>query len=462
MQARFQVDDKMREVKNLQKENLIQERLLTEQFQKLRFQRIALIFSVLLLISLLILLITFFRMNKRIRKANATLESQNIALEDAKKQLSQSHLDLQEKEELLRTLINSTPDIICFKDGKGRWLQANEADLELFGLKDVDYRLKTDLDLIEFSPFHRQAFLTCATSDEITWQKRTITRNDEAIETASGEMRVFDVIKVPLFNDENERKGLIVLGRDISVRKMTEKKLEMALQKAEESDRLKTAFLSNMSHEIRTPLNAILGFSKLLDDESLSKTEKVGFIKLIHENGNALLNLIGDIIDLARIESGETLLNLKQSNLSQLFVSIFQTYHQIISKKTKNVTISLNIPEKDTRLMIDIEKIRQILVNLIDNAVKFTENGTIEFGFVLNTNEKNEAETIQIFVKDTGIGIQPEKQGIIFERFTKLNTDNKKLYPGTGLGLSIVRQFVQIMGGTIRLVSQPEQVVKLY
>ncbi len=455
LQARLEVNNKMQEVDHLLKEKAAQDKLLIQQKRQLYLQRILLIVSFLSLIIVIALIFMLIRLNKKIRQTNSDLQQNNQALAEAKTALSLSHQNLSEQEELLRTLINATPDFICFKNGLGQWLQANEALISLYGLKALDYRFKTDRELIGDKPEYRETLESNVLSDEITWQKGVITRSDEQIEAANGDWMIFDVIKVPLFNADGSRKGLIVLGRDISIRKQTERKLEYALKKAEESDRLKTAFLSNMSHEIRTPLNAIIGFSDLLDEDDLTKEEKARFIKLIHENGNTLLNLIGDIIDLARIEAGEVRLNLEKCNITDLFKNLHDNYQGMMQKSSASqVEIQLNIPDKLVTMFADKLKLKQILTNLIDNALKFTEKGTITFGFVVNKNEHQEPETIQIFVNDTGIGIPADKQGAVFERFIKIHEGGKKLYPGTGLGLSIVSQFVQLMKGSIRLESQ--------
>ncbi|HOI33562.1 MAG TPA: PAS domain-containing protein, partial [Bacteroidales bacterium] len=264
--ARFEFENHQREMNSLIKEQSIQQELIKEQKQKLRFQKLISYISLLFMLVLSVIVYFLFRLYRRNKKANLILTQQNLELEEARNSLKKSHAAIQEQEELLRTLINTTPDIICFKDAKGRWLEANQADLELFSLTGVDYKMKTDAELADFSPTHKDALNNCMASDEIAWQKRKISRGDEEIPGPDGLMRTYDVYKIPLFNADDTTKGLIVLGRDITNRKKEEQKLAKALIKAKESDRLKTAFLSNMSHEIRTPLNAIVGFSQLLDD----------------------------------------------------------------------------------------------------------------------------------------------------------------------------------------------------
>jgi PAS domain S-box-containing protein len=456
LQARFEIDNHLREVEALKKEQAIQQALLKEQKQKLQFQKILSYISLVFLAAVLVFLYFLFKLYRHNKKANKVLTQQNLELDEARKSIKNSHASLQEQEELLRTLINATPDIICFKDAQGRWLKANQADIELFQLTEVDYVMKTDAELAAYSPMHKEALENCMASDQITWQKRKITRNDEEIPGPDGKMKTYDVFKIPLFNPDETPKGLIVWGRDVTDRKKEEQKLAKALAKAEESDRLKTAFLSNMSHEIRTPLNAIIGFSELLDDDSLTKSEKIQFIKLIHQNGDSLLSLINDIISLAKIEAGETHIKPEPVLLKNLFEDLDATYQTLlVQRKKAHLNWKISIPEQEVIINTDHAKLRQILVNLLDNAIKFTEEGGIVFGFVANRNSNQEIEEVEIFVQDTGIGIAADQQRKIFKRFTKLNDDGKKIYPGTGLGLSIVQQYVQLMGGSIKLESSP-------
>lgn len=455
IQARFEVNNKIRELETLKEQQQIQLDLLNEQQQKLKFQRILSYVSLLFLAIVLLFVYFLFNLLKKNKRTMNILRHKNDELEKARLALTSSHKSLREQEELLRTLINSTPDIICFKDGKGRWVEANQSDLEVFNLTGVDYKMKTDEELAVYSPMHKDAFENCMISDEIAWQKGKIIRQDEDITDQEGNTKTYDVYKIPLLHPDGSRKGLIVWGRDISDRKQTEKQLKRALEKAEESDRLKTAFLSNMSHEIRTPLNAIIGFSDLLEDEDLTSVEKSQFIRLIHQNGDALLSLIGDIIDLARVEAGETKINLQPTNLNDLFNELNASYKTILQQRKKShLDWKINIPDFQVVIPADSQKLRQVIVNLLDNALKFTETGSIDFGFVPFKNKYGKIEEVEFFVKDTGIGIPADQQRKIFNRFTKLNDSGKKIYPGTGLGLSIVQHYIQLMGGSVRLESE--------
>jgi PAS domain S-box-containing protein len=454
LQARFDLENKLQEIEKLQFENKLQEKILEEQHMKNKMQKFALHLSLSAAVVFLVLFVMLFRTNSKLRKTKQVLVEQNETIRVSRQELNHTNKALAEKEETLRTLINATPDIICLKDGSGRWIEANETILQVFELSHADFFMQTDLELSVKKPFFQNVFINHHQSAAVTWQKGCITRQDDHITTTDSKNKTYDVINVPLFNEDGSRKGLIMLGRDITDRKIAEENLGKALHKAEESDRLKTAFLSNMSHEIRTPLNAIIGFSDLLDDEELTREEKQTYIRLVYDNGNALLGLIDDIIDLARIESGEMKLNQQQTNISELFVDVYQTYKGLKNRRNKaHIDLFFNIPESDVVCTTDARKLRQILINLVDNALKFTEEGSITMGFSIEKEEEGQAN-LQLFVNDTGIGIPVESKSQIFKRFIKLNEGSKKLYPGTGLGLSIVQQFTQLMGGSVRIDSE--------
>jgi len=221
--------------------------------------------------------------------------------------------------------------------------------------------------------------------------------------------------------------------------------LKIAKQNAEESDRLKSAFLSNMSHEIRTPMNAILGFSELLSSPGFDEEERLGFAKMVKTNGDALLTLLNDIIDISMIESGQLKLNIVDVNVYSLVHGVYVVFKNsaIMSEKTK-VSLDFNV-KNDLNLFIktDSQRLLQILNNLVGNALKFTDKGFVEIGYRL------EDGNILFFVKDTGIGISEDGLSKIFDRFHKLTGDSKNIYGGNGLGLTITKNLVEALNGKI-------------
>ncbi len=454
LEARFAMDQKLEEVETLKTEKVIQEKILVQQKETNETNRKLLIITLLILVILFISLVLYFSMYKKHKKLNTLLTEKNTLLENAKNELDKSQKLYAEQEERLMLLINAMPDIICFKDGLGRWVIANQADLELFALDNVDYKGKTDIDLIPCSPSNEMAFRACVVSDEEAWQQRKMIRSDEIITDPAGNDRVYDVIKMPLFHADGKRRALIVIGRDITERKQTEIQLTAALQKAEESERLKSAFLSNMSHEIRTPLNAVIGFSELLEAGNLSEEKLSTFVRHIKDNGNALQTLIADILELSRIESGSIQINEETVNLGNLFTSFYEEFLRLAQARGKqNLAIKIQVPTGEQLFISDKQRIRQVMTNLFDNALKFTGEGSISYGFKVVRNQANEP-LLHLYMTDTGIGIPETKKHLLFKRFTKIHEGSGMVYPGAGLGLSIVEQLVKLMNGNINIHSE--------
>lgn len=249
-------------------------------------------------------------------------------------------------------------------------------------------------------------------------------------------------------NDLGHITNYIAIKEDISVRKQMEADLVIAKEKAEESDRLKSAFLANMSHEIRTPLNSIIGFSELLTDTSFEPEQKDEFIQHIIENGNYLLNIISDIVDLSKIEAGEITIRKKPTTVCDLVEEVKRLFsYKIESKSLKFVVNTLPCDEK-IFVLCDRERVMQIFANLLNNALKFTTEGYIEVGFrVLKTN-------VEFYVKDTGIGIPEKYHQKVFDRFTQVETSYNRRVGGNGLGLSISKNLIELMDGHIWLESE--------
>jgi PAS domain S-box-containing protein len=239
--------------------------------------------------------------------------------------------------------------------------------------------------------------------------------------------------------------------RDITKIKETELELIKAKEKAEESDRLKTAFLQNMSHEIRTPMNAIMGFSDLLVKNFDNKAKLNKFSDIIGQRCNDLLEIINDILDIAKIESGQLSVNVAEFNLSDLFVELsafFVEYQKRIGKEHIKFVSQEFIDPSRNIIISDKIKLKQIFINLINNAFKFTDTGKIECGCKLDSNNN-----LLFYVSDTGIGIPENKQKAVFERFIQLHDGSRKNIGGTGLGLPIVKGLIELLGGEIFLES---------
>lgn len=264
----------------------------------------------------------------------------------------------------------------------------------------------------------------------------------------SGESYWESAVIAPVKDNSGKIISYIAVKQDITDKIKAHKDLIDAKEKAEESDRLKSAFLANMSHEIRTPMNAILGFSQLLNTPELSDDDKQSYLSIINNTGNQLLIIIDDIINISRIEAGIIELVELEFDLNRIIEDTYETIK--VNAEMEKVDLSYSVDLKDEKTIIfgDKGKLSQILINLINNAVKFTKSGgSVKFGYSINKN------MLLFYVKDTGIGIETKDQKIIFERFRQVEHKGK-VYGGTGIGLSIVNAFINKMGGKIWLESQ--------
>ncbi len=336
-----------------------------------------------------------------------------------------------------------------------QWLEVNNKLCEILGYTKEELLLMTwnqitfeeDLD-VEISNFNK---ILNEELESYTLDKRFI-RKDGTI--------IYTLITVRCVKDIYDRiKFFLVLVQNITDRKIAEEKLKQqneelikARQKAEESDRLKSAFLANMSHEIRTPMNGIIGFAEMLTIPDYSDEDRQQFIEVINDSCQQLLRIVNDIIDISKIETGQIEINEISVSLSTMLSDIYTFHYRLAANK--GITLVVNNQENiQHKILADPTKLRQIFDNLISNAVKFTNEGTITVGYELKNQE------IQFFIKDTGVGIAEQFQHIVFERFRQVegSPTYEKVYRGSGLGLAICKAFVEKMGGKIWFDSKPNE-----
>ena len=244
--------------------------------------------------------------------------------------------------------------------------------------------------------------------------------------------------------------GLIGVASDITERKHTERELIKSKEKAEESDRLKSSFLANMSHEIRTPMNGILGFTEMLKEPLLTGEEQQEYIDIIEKSGNRMLDIINDIINISKIESGQVEISISNTNINKQIEDILKFFKPEAEKKKLQIFYRTSLSNDKANIKTDGGKVYAVLTNLVKNALKFTHSGSIEFGY------EKKGEFLEFFVKDTGTGVSPEQKEIIFERFRQGSDSLTRNYEGAGLGLSISKAYVEMLGGRIWMESNPD------
>lgn len=320
------------------------------------------------------------------------------------------------------------------------FLEVNDAAINHYGYSREEFLSMTIKDIrpIEDIPALLEKVVAPRQMYEFSGEWRHIKKNGEIIFV---EITSHTIVL-------NDRESRNVLVNDITERKQAEVDLIEAKDKAQESDRLKSAFLANISHEIRTPMNGILGFTDLLKEPDFSGEQQQEFIHIIHQSGQRLLNLLNEIIEISKIESGEMGISIAETNINESIQDIYNFFKPQVEKKGIQFSIVNALPAEGSIVKTDSMKVHSILTNLVNNAIKFTSKGFIEFGC------KNKDKSLEFFVKDTGQGIHPEQKELIFERFRQGSEALTRNYEGAGLGLSISKAFVKMLGGTIWLESE--------
>ena len=348
---------------------------------------------------------------------------------------------------LLRTLMDNLPDRIYFKDRESRFLRNSRAHLERFGLTQARQAIgKTDFDF--FSDEHaRQAY---ADEQELMETGRTVTKEEKEV-WPDGSVSWALSTKLPLRDESGRTIGTFGISHDITARKNVEEALRVAKDAAEEASRTKSQFLASMSHELRTPLNSVIGFSNiLLKNKSRNLTAaELTFLDRIAANGKHLLSLINEILDLSKIEARKIELQIAPVALDELVGETVAQQEGLV--RDKPVQLLAALPANVAPFPTDADKLRQIIINLIGNALKFTERGSVTVRVVTDPDDHH---PLRIDVTDTGIGIPQDKLALIFEAFQQAEAGTARKYGGTGLGLTISQALCRLMGYHITVSSE--------
>lgn len=330
------------------------------------------------------------------------------------------------------TLVEILPDGILALDSQNRIQDINRAAMSFLGIRN-----KNVIGL--------QATSAGATGKQLLDAVIDKSQLIQVETMVDDDLKTFHVLKQPLKNQLGSR--LIIIS-DISSIKKTERDLIKAKEHAEESDRLKSAFLANMSHEIRTPMNGILGFTELLKMSDITIEQQQSYLDIIKKGGERLLNIINDIVDISKIESGQMQVYIARTNINEQIETISSFFLPEAHAKGIHLLYKTTLSDEDSVIMTDPDKVYAILTNLVKNAIKFTSSGHVEYGY-----EKKDG-FLKFYVKDTGMGIRPDQKEFIFERFRQGSDSLTRNYEGTGLGLSISKAYTQMLGGKIGFESE--------
>jgi len=353
--------------------------------------------------------------------------------------------EIEKQQQFIRQIIDNSPNVIFVMNESRQIILANQAFTKFYPYNEIEMPFAHDLSKGEDDIF-------LGDLDNIfEMEDGEMIRLEGSLKNPETDMDAWFSIINKCFKEKNGKKYILGFGMDITGRYQVETDLIAANEMVERSLKVKDQFISNMSHEIRTPLNAVIGFTDLLAETALNaeQSEFVGIVKTASAN---LLALINNILDLSKIESRNLSLESLPIDISKIIQDVVKILEP--KTKTKRIAVHINFDKKiPATLLGDQLRLTQIMFNLLGNAVKFTEKGTIDIGCRVVQGPDKLKEYIAFSIKDTGIGVPQEKQADIFERFTQANTDTQRLYGGTGLGLNITKSIVDLYGGTLSMES---------
>ena len=348
---------------------------------------------------------------------------------------------LEHESALLSSIINAIPDLIFYKDKHFRYLGGNTAFKKFNNFNDDQYIGKTDFEL-----FDTKQAIAFNMVDRNILEENIEERMEKWGILPNGDSALYDTVKVSFRNSQNEVLGLVGISRNITNQYEVNKALTAAKENAEDSNKLKTVFLANISHEIRTPLNSIIGFSDLLLDQELTFDQREDFIEMIRSSGNSLLQLVDDIIDLSKIESNQITLKPSPTKASQILKEVQNHFLEIIQGfeyKDIQLVIKTQTTDDDPTVLIDSFRVKQVLINLVGNAIRYRRHGEIHIGASFKDS------FIEFFVDDKEASIQDKLLEKIFER--NVFGGGAENYGGSGLNLIISKGLVNLMDGEISI-----------
>ncbi len=348
---------------------------------------------------------------------------------------------LAESEEKFRTLAQTSPMAIMLYQ-KEKWIYSNPAGERISGYTFAELKKMNFWDFV--APEYQDLIRKRGKGREQGIQSGT--NYEFKIITKSGQEK-WVLLNGSSINIQGVFSGFITV-LDISERKKIEKDLKEALIKAQESDKLKSAFLANMSHEIRTPMNGILGFTNLLNDSDLTGKQKHKYVEIIKKSGERMLNTVNNIVDISKIDAGQIKISNSIININEELENQFEFFNGEATAKGINMKLISTIPFSDSYIYTDKVKLNSIISNLIKNAIKYTDKGSIKI-----LSYKN-GERFEFKIIDTGIGIPPNRINSIFNRFEQADISDTHARQGSGLGLSITKAYVEILGGSISVLSE--------
>ena len=363
-------------------------------------------------------------------------------LTQAKEKAEEGERALKHSYDLMKYIIEHNRSAIAVHDKDYKYIFVSQRYLQDYQVKENEIIGKHHYDVFPDLPqkwhdVHKKALMGEVSSAE----NDPYYKDDGTVEWAQWECR-------PWYDRDNSIGGFIIYSEVITDRINMELKLREAKEKAEESDRLKSAFLANMSHEIRTPMNGILGFTDLLLNPDLNSEERENFIKIVHKSGQRMLNTVNDIVEVSKIEAGIISVRNQKIDINTEVEEMVHFFKPEANKKGLNLMIDLLLPDNKKHIETDKDKLGSIISNLIKNAIKYTESGTIKVGCGLNDS------LIEFYVKDTGIGIPDHRQEAIFNRFEQADIADTRVFEGSGLGLAIAKSYVEMLGGKIWVKSK--------